>query len=133
MNKRNDYEPTVLRLTISDEQGTVFDVLHRDSDGVWWDSEGETVAQSDAQLVGTDIARTEMPELISGALRWRRAQRSPYKCAKCGAPNNYVADYGAPGIGQHWQCEHGHSWTLIGGTFHDPADGPHELSIEDVR
>lgn len=49
-----------------------------------------------------------------------------------GARLSFVAVYGAPGVGQHWQCEQGCDWTKIGADFCRPENGPYELSIGDV-
>jgi hypothetical protein len=46
----------------------------------------------------------------------------------------YVGHVGAPGYGIAYECKTcGRSWLLIGKTFVDPADGPFELTPEDVR
>ena len=47
---------------------------------------------------------------------------------------DYIAHYGAPGIGWHGVCRVcSREWAVVGGTLHDPAAGAHELSPEDVR
>jgi hypothetical protein len=41
------------------------------------------------------------------------------RCPMCRSLNTrYVADYSAPGIGQHWECEHGHGFAVIRGRAH---------------
>lgn len=42
------------------------------------------------------------------------------RCPLCQAEASYVADYGAPGIGQHWTCANGHDLVRLGGRFLDP-------------
>ena len=52
-------------------------------------------------------------------------------CPKCDAKCNFVAHYGAPGVGSHWVCEQGHDWSLVGASFHDPAEEAHILDPAD--
>lgn len=54
-------------------------------------------------------------------------------CATCGAALHFVAWYGAPGVGQAWECANGHPWAKVGGAFYDPADGVHIGDPEDFR
>lgn len=54
----------------------------------------------------------------------------------CRQEAEYVATYGAPGIGQHWVCRLcGKDFTKIGPTLYanDEVDGPFELTLDDVR
>jgi hypothetical protein len=53
-------------------------------------------------------------------------------CPHDGSRVRYVADYGAPGCGQAWECARGHSWAKVGGEFYDPAEQVHILTVEDV-
>jgi hypothetical protein len=53
-------------------------------------------------------------------------------CPHDGSAVRYVADYGAPGCGQAWECARGHSWAKVGGEFYDPNEQAHILTIEDV-
>jgi len=47
---------------------------------------------------------------------------------------DYVADYGAPGIGQAWTCTAcGRPWSRVGGIFWPAESGVHILSPEDVE
>jgi hypothetical protein len=55
-------------------------------------------------------------------------QRCPYD----GSPLTYRATYGAPGVGQAWECEHDHDWVKYGGSFSDARQGVPELTIADV-
>ncbi len=58
----------------------------------------------------------------------------PPRCALDGSPLAYVADLGAPGRGQAWECAHAaHRWVKIGGEFYDPDDSYCELRPADVR
>jgi hypothetical protein len=46
----------------------------------------------------------------------------------------YVAQYGAPGIGQAWHCTVcGRAWSRIGGIFSPAESGAHILSPQDVE
>lgn len=54
-------------------------------------------------------------------------------CPRCHANAWYVADYGAPGVGQAWRCENGHDLARVGGRFYDPSEGAHLLDEDDVR
>lgn len=38
-------------------------------------------------------------------------------CDVCSSLLHYVADYGAPGIGQSWACDNGHQYQRLGETF----------------
>lgn len=40
-------------------------------------------------------------------------------CPTCSAPAHYVATFGAPGVGQHWQCDQGHDLVKLGGALFD--------------
>jgi len=52
----------------------------------------------------------------------------------CLAPCRYVADIGAPGIGQSFECTEGHAVLKIGERLYDPTvTGPFEMDEEDVR
>lgn len=51
----------------------------------------------------------------------------------CGLRVRFMAHYGAPGTGQAWQCEAGHDWARVGGSFCPPESGAHLLTLEDVR
>lgn len=45
----------------------------------------------------------------------------------------FVADYGASGVGQSWRCRGcGRSWAKVGDRLHRPQDGAHLLRPEDV-
>jgi len=140
-----DTEHTVLRVSFSDAWGQGNEALYRDSDGRWYDDLGEQVADDDDELLS--IVRTVIAEKLSdfdAAKREREARQRPHNpenvCTRatetgpCGAALKYRADFGAPGIGQHWECAAGHNWQRIGATFHDlDNEPPHELSIGDVR
>jgi hypothetical protein len=46
----------------------------------------------------------------------------------------YVADYGAPGVGQAWACTAcGRGWSRIGDSFYPAETGAHLLRPEDVE
>jgi hypothetical protein len=46
----------------------------------------------------------------------------------------YVADYGAPGVGQAWACTAcGRDWSRIGDSFYPAETGAHLLTPEDVE
>lgn len=50
-----------------------------------------------------------------------------------GGDLDFVAHYGAPGVGEQWRCvQCRRSWALVGDVFYDPADGAHILSLDDV-
>lgn len=64
-----------------------------------------------------------------------RDQPTPRSTHDCLADDKlvYVAAYGAPGIGEAWRCTVcDEEWAKVGGTFHDPSEGAHILSPEDV-
>lgn len=64
-----------------------------------------------------------IPELQLAAA-WRRNDSDLVVCGKCGGTVEYVADYGAPGVGQHWRCSSCHAdVTRLGGSFFDAAAG----------
>jgi hypothetical protein len=110
----------------------------------------QVAAESGVIPLGDDGEFVDVAALVSEARKARRESGfvvrwdpdhpsvtsltdTEHRCPKCGAPVRYVADYGAPGIGQHWACANGHDWTRIGATFHDVADGPFERNPEDER
>jgi hypothetical protein len=46
----------------------------------------------------------------------------------------YVADYGAPGVGQAWACTAcGRGWSRNGDSFYPAETGAHLLTPEDVE
>lgn len=50
-----------------------------------------------------------------------------------GSTLEFVAHYAAPGIGASYTCTAcGAPFAVVGGAVHDPADGAHVLSPEDV-
>jgi hypothetical protein len=51
-------------------------------------------------------------------------------CPTCGAGTRYVATYGAPGIGQAWECTDGHHLTRLAGGW---APRPGESTLEGER
>lgn len=51
-----------------------------------------------------------------------------------GGDLRFVATYGAPGVGQAWQCLRcGKEWARVYGTFHDPAEQAHIMTPEETR
>lgn len=40
------------------------------------------------------------------------------ECERCGGVLKYVADFGAPGVGQSWECPNGHHYQRLGASFH---------------
>ena len=59
-------------------------------------------------------------------------------CPTCGSELHYRATISAPGHGQSWECESGHSFVKLGSTLIDTnadfdGEPPWILSIEDVR
>jgi hypothetical protein len=94
---------------------------------------GLTTSEASAR----EAARTqdEIAELLEG----RRvddvaAAHDPSDCPGDERVLDYVAHYGAPGIGQAWRCRVcGREWAKLGQMFLDPASGVHELRPEDVR
>lgn len=58
----------------------------------------------------------------------RANEQSPL-CNICDEPLFFVANYGAPGFGQEWECKNGHAWAKVHGIFVDPNVGAHIMEI----
>ncbi|WP_416901327.1 hypothetical protein [Micromonospora echinospora] len=59
---------------------------------------------------------------------------SPKHDCEAAGTLQFVAVYGAPGVGQAWTCTTcGRDWSRVGGTFWPADQGVHILNIEDVR
>jgi hypothetical protein len=79
-------------------------------------------------------AQDSIAELLEGRVLDVAASHDPSDCPGDERVLDFVAHYGAPGIGQAWHCRVcGREWAKLGGSFFDPATGVHELRPEDVR
>ncbi|SCL20430.1 hypothetical protein GA0074692_0865 [Micromonospora pallida] len=59
--------------------------------------------------------------------------RPEHDCEAAGTLE-FVATYGAPGVGQAWSCTAcGRDWSRVGGTFWPAEQGVHILSLGDVE
>ena len=65
-----------MKITITDDDGNVFAVIHRDRRTRCWNDvgDGHTIAPDDVSMVGRQ-ALTEMADLINGATMWEQELR----------------------------------------------------------